>query len=306
MVCIQRSRGGFFRLAVMGVLLFLAFPLARADSPLPSWILPNSRECADAPPGITIATFNVRIFSTRSRDDRELSVIASLMAPHDLVLIQELRDTEVMERLVRIMEARGEGVREWRATDPLGRGVKERYGWLWKPGVMEPEGDLLVLPDGDDKFIREPAAQRFLLHSGPDFLAAQVHLLFGDSREDRRIEAEGLPGALAWFCRASGGESEVFLAGDFNLSPLDGVFSALGHAGYRSLKAGEGTTISDSPYDTFWLSEDMEALYAGNWGMERFDETLYDGVDRLASREVSDHRPLWMLLWTSGIPEEGN
>jgi len=47
---------------------------------------------------LTLASWNVRIFSTGWRDDTELALIADRLEPYDLVAIQELRDEEVVDR----------------------------------------------------------------------------------------------------------------------------------------------------------------------------------------------------------------
>ena len=43
---------------------------------------------------ITVASFNIRIYSTGSRDDTELGLIADRLQQFDLIAIQELRDEE--------------------------------------------------------------------------------------------------------------------------------------------------------------------------------------------------------------------
>lgn len=249
-------------------------------------------------PPLQVATFNIRVFTTRSRSDRELEVIAGLVATHDLVLIQEARDQEVLDRLVREVEHQTGVDHDWRASPPLGRGVKELYVWVYRCDRLEALGDCLVYPDSQDRFIREPAGQRFRTSRGLDFLAVQVHLVFGDSKAVRLAEAGSLPEVLAWMAGRPemAGDADLFLAGDFNLAPSETAFDALEALGYVSVKQDEGTTIADSPYDTFWLAAGLLPEYAGTWGMERFDEVLYDDVDDKASLEVSDHRPVWMLL----------
>ena len=44
---------------------------------------------------LILASWNIRIFSTGSRTDEELALIADRLEPYDLVAIQELRDEEV-------------------------------------------------------------------------------------------------------------------------------------------------------------------------------------------------------------------
>jgi hypothetical protein len=47
---------------------------------------------------LTIASFNIRIFSDGSRDDAELELIADRLQQFDLIAIQELRDEGVVRR----------------------------------------------------------------------------------------------------------------------------------------------------------------------------------------------------------------
>ena len=85
------------------------------------------------PPGqIRLASFNIRIYSTGSRDDTELGLIADRLQQFDLVAIQELRDEEVVQRTLSILEARGH-VYHAMVSPPVGRGVRERYAFLWRP-----------------------------------------------------------------------------------------------------------------------------------------------------------------------------
>ena len=46
---------------------------------------------------LALASFNIRIFSTGSRDDTELPLIADRLQRYDLIAIQEVRDTEVVD-----------------------------------------------------------------------------------------------------------------------------------------------------------------------------------------------------------------
>jgi len=79
------------------------------------WALPLSGD------QITVASWNIRIFSTGSRDDTELGLICDRLQQFDLIAIQELRDREVIRRTLAILEARG-GAYEALVSDPVGRG----------------------------------------------------------------------------------------------------------------------------------------------------------------------------------------
>ncbi len=53
---------------------------------------------------ITIATFNVRIFSNGFRDDAELYEIGELLKEYDFIALQEVRDTEILDRTVSMLK----------------------------------------------------------------------------------------------------------------------------------------------------------------------------------------------------------
>ena len=75
---------------------------------------------------ISVASFNIRIYSTGSREDTELGLIADRLQQFDLIAIQELWDEEVVRRTLDILAARG---LEYRAlvNGAVGRGSLERY-----------------------------------------------------------------------------------------------------------------------------------------------------------------------------------
>ena len=77
-------------------------------APAPTEELPRP-QLAPVPPGqIRLASFNIRIYSTGSRDDTELGLIADRLQQFDLVAIQELQDEEVVQRTLSILEARAQ------------------------------------------------------------------------------------------------------------------------------------------------------------------------------------------------------
>jgi hypothetical protein len=117
---------------------------------------PPRPQLPPVPPGqVRLASFNIRIYSTGSRDDTELGLIADRLQQFDLVAIQELRDEAVVQRTLAILEARGHAY-EAIVSPPVGRGVLERYAFLWRPEKVTSLDSGAVYPDPDDDFIREP------------------------------------------------------------------------------------------------------------------------------------------------------
>jgi endonuclease/exonuclease/phosphatase family metal-dependent hydrolase len=188
-------------------------------APTPTDELPRP-QLAPVPPGqIRLASFNIRIYSTGSRDDTELGLIADRLQQFDLVAIQELRDEEVVQRTLSILEARGH-VYHAMVSPPVGRGVKERYAFLWRPEKVAPVDSGTVYSDPDDVFIREPFYASFRAGSF-DFTLITIHVIFGDGVADRRAENMLLDDVYRAVQGADPNEQDVILLGDFNLPPSD-------------------------------------------------------------------------------------
>jgi len=255
-----------------------------------SWFRPPSQE-------LTLASWNVRIFSTDSRTDAELALIADRLELYDLVAIQELRDEKVVDRTLQLLADRGHSFQAV-ISPPVGRGVKERYAFLYRPGKIQVLGPERFYPDPDDAFIREPFWASF--RAGEfDFTLVTIHSIFGDSKRERRAEALLLDDIYQLVQGADPDEQDVMILGDFNLPPDDSGFSELA-ALLTPLFTGKiRTTISDaSLYDNIWF----DPVYVGEWtgeiGVDRFDETAFGNDDKVASLAVSDHRPIWATFRT--------
>jgi competence ComEA-like helix-hairpin-helix protein len=275
--------------------LILLLPAAAAVALL--WklgLLPGFRP---EPPELRLASWNIRIFSTRSRTNAELARIADRLQPYDLVAIQDLRDEEVIDRTLQLLADRGHRFRAV-ISPPVGRGVKERYAFLYRPAKVQVLGPERLYPDPDDAFIREPFWASF--RSGQfDFTLVTIHSIFGDSKRERRAEALRLDDIYQLVQRADPDEQDVMILGDFNLPPDDSGFAELAEL-LTPLFTGEiRTTISDaSLYDNIWFDPAYVREWTGERGVDRFDETAFGNDDEVASRAVSDHRPIWATFRT--------
>ena len=91
---------------------------------------------------LLLASWNIRIYSTGSRDDAELELIADRLQQ---IAIQEARDPEVVERTLAILESRGHTY-EALVSEQVGRGVKERYAKTHPASISLPSkpGPLLT------------------------------------------------------------------------------------------------------------------------------------------------------------------
>jgi endonuclease/exonuclease/phosphatase family metal-dependent hydrolase len=246
------------------------------------------------PATFTLCSFNIRIFSNGSRDDAELALIADRLQQCDLVAIQEVRDAIVVRRVENILEERGH-VFDSITSDPVGRGVQERYTFLWRPSLITPIGEAVIWPDATDSFIREPFIASF--RAGQfDFSLITMHSIFGDSKTDRRAEAALLDDVYRTIQNADDNEQDVIVLGDFNLPPEDPGFQELLSLLTPLFTGNRYTTISEnakSLYDNIWFDPEHLSEYTGDYGMDDFDVTVFGNDDRAASLAVSDHRPIW-------------
>lgn len=278
---------------------------------------------------IRIATFNIRIFSNASRDDCELAYIAAIVRNFDLLAIQELRDTKVLDRLRKALD-KDKVVKvpkdTWKAevSDPVGRGVKERYAFLYRADLVELLAKGKLVADKKDRFIREPHFASFRV-GADEFTLLNIHLLFG-TPQGRALELMALAEEFAKLRRKQPAGRRLMLLGDFNEPPESKSFSAALETVKRlKCRVTEGpgirTTIGDiSLYDNICY---LDAGNAAKDPMRRHAIEKYDfavfGVDKClpeadaiedakkrkaarakclgkASLPVSDHRPVWFEL----------
>jgi endonuclease/exonuclease/phosphatase family metal-dependent hydrolase len=250
---------------------------------------------------IRLASWNIRIYSTGSRDDSELELIADRLQQFDMIAIQEVRDEEVVQRTLDILMSRGHSY-EAMVSPPVGRGVKERYAFMWRPEKVVPLDSGMVYPDPDDVFIREPFCVSFVAGSF-DFTLISIHVIFGDGIGERRAEGLLLDDVYRGIQDADPQEQDVILLGDFNLPPEDSGMAEV-DALLDPVFSGVRTTISDAGlYDNFWW--DSVSEWTGDSGIDHFDEAVFGDDDDAASLAVSDHRPIWATFRTDLPDDDG-
>ncbi|MDP2653311.1 MAG: endonuclease/exonuclease/phosphatase family protein [Candidatus Omnitrophota bacterium] len=249
---------------------------------------------------IRIGSFNIRIFSNNSRTDDELQQIADILKYYDVIAIQELRDGKVLQRTTDILAQMGQ-VYDYIVSPPTGRGVKERYAFVFRPDKIQLIGEGRLYDDPRDVFMRSPFYATFRAGNF-DFTLITVHLVYGDFKDARRKEIHHLARVYREVMDTDPREKDIIVLGDFNLPPVDS-----GWADFKAIpemihliSPPEKTTITDtSLYDNFWFQRDSLREYTGRAGVIRFDENMFQNDDAGAERAVSDHRPIWADFRTS-------
>lgn len=249
---------------------------------------------------LKLSSFNIRIFSDKSRDDNELRWIANILKHYDIIAIQEVRDEQVLQRTVSILKVMGHTF-AYEISPPVGRTIKERYAFFYRPDKVKVKHKGEVYNDAADVFIREPYYATFQAGNF-DFTLLTVHILFGDNETDRRPELIELARVYREIQAQDPSEKDVILLGDFNFAPDD--------AGWEDMKDVPAmvflldnplrTTISDtSLYDNIWFQKDYVREYSGRAGIIKFDENMFENDDTRAKKIVSDHRPIWATFNTA-------
>ena len=246
-------------------------------------------------PTFRLAAWNIRIFSDGSRNDDELHHIAKVLIDYDFIAIVELRDEVVLMRTEAILVGMGRDY-DYVMSPRVGAKVKERYAFLFDPQIVRVIEDGEVFPDPNDAFLREPYFATFKAGEF-DFTAIAVHVIWGDSVNQRRREVQELADVYQAVQAADDAEQDVILLGDFNRNPDDQ--SAYGPLlSIRSMRhlfrLPQKSHIKDtSLYDNIFFQTHHVTEYTGDSGIERFDETHFGNDDAAASLAVSDHRPVW-------------
>ena len=264
---------------------------------------------------LRLAAWNIRIMSNQSRTDAELKAIARTLADYNFIAIVELRDEVVLKRTQKILSQMGKTY-QYQLSPAVGRGVKERYAFLYESELVSvvSQGELYPdVADGKDDFIRDPYWATFRAGAF-DFSVIAVHVIWGDTVGPRKAEVRALADVYQYVQKANGTEDDVLLLGDFNRNPDDtesysrimAIPSMI-----RLFEFPQKSHIRDSSlYDNIFFQEDQVKEYLGISGIDRFDETDFGNDDRAANLAVSDHRPVWAVFRTDldddAIDEDGS
>jgi endonuclease/exonuclease/phosphatase family metal-dependent hydrolase len=223
---------------------------------------------------ISLATFNIRIFSNNSRNDKELHQICNILKEFDFVAIQEVRDTKILDRTVSMLKNQFSVEYNYIASSKVGtEKVKEIYAYLYRTDKVKLLEDLGVYPDPKNVFIREPFIA-FFKAGNFDFYVISIHSIYGDCVCERRYEANKLSEVYSKIQNRDD-ENDVMLLGDFNLSPDDKGFVELLNIPNMVYVNGKIlTSIKNRLYDNIFFQSYHTKEYTGKFGVIKFDESL--------------------------------
>ena len=244
---------------------------------------------------VLLASWNLKRFG--HRPEKRLEVVLDVLDDYEIVALQEVMRAERLADLEKGLEERSDADWSHLCSHAIGRGsYKEAYCFLWRTDRVRYEAGAVVYLDPGDVFAREPFSAVFRSDDGDVFLLATVHVVYGDSKSDRRREGRALRDYRDWLAETFPDLPQV-LAGDFNLAPDDPSLAPLDAVATPLIVRG-GTTLSSTEgryanlYDHIWVSGKITAIEAGI----RKIPAEFGLSHELVRRQVSDHVPVWARL----------
>jgi endonuclease/exonuclease/phosphatase family metal-dependent hydrolase len=249
---------------------------------------------------IKVGWWNIRNLSDASRTDSEIELIAKVIRELDVIVIGELNDRYVLDRISSVLGEQW----DWAVTNQkIGRSQysAEYYGFLWNSQHLSIIDSIHIDTDPNDQFDRDPAWVSFRSVSGEfDFTLIGVHVTWGKKGVNpRKAEILALPEVWKRTQLLTKNDNDLILMGDFNrnincksfdlLLSLPGLIRA-------NIDTMPTHISSNTTYDQIFLSEIETTEWTGKWGVINFDELFFNNDDAKASLTVSDHRPIWIQL----------
>ena len=248
---------------------------------------------------LRIASWNIQHLGWQ--EDKDYAALVAVARRFDFLAVQEAMTAEGIEQLRdELIVATGEAW-ETMYSHRIGRGsYKEKYAFLWRSSAVDYVAGAVVYLDVTDSFAREPYSARFRHRpSGLEFVAATVHILFGNAVEDRLPEIHALREYWDWLETIYPETPERLLMGDFNLAPSHEAWAELWEVA-RPLITEGATTLSTidgryaNLYDNIIVAQDHPSSIV-EAGILRFPELLELTHEEARSR-VSDHAPVYVVL----------
>lgn len=247
---------------------------------------------------VVIGSWNIQHLGWNN--DKRYDKVAHVAQHFDFLAIQELMNEAALERLEQEVEAASGESWSSMASHALGRSTyREHYAFLWRDSAIDYESGAVVFIDHRDAFAREPFSAKFRSRrSGQEFVAATVHITYGQNLGDRLPEIAALADYWQWLEEVYP-DTPRLLLGDFNLRPQHEGWESLRDLGVMPAIAEGATTLGlgdgryANLYDNIWKVGGR--LNVTGRGIVRFPELF--GIDHERARDVvSDHAPVYLTL----------
>jgi endonuclease/exonuclease/phosphatase family metal-dependent hydrolase len=270
---------------------------------------------------INIATWNIREFGGKPREEISIHYIAEILSHFDLIAITELREN--LGEFKKIMEILGP---YWKAifsdvAMDLG-GNKERIAYLYDKRVLTftglaAEADPFRKKNDDGEYIptitwwRSPYLASF--RAGKfDFVVLTAHIRWGKSEDERKRALENLAN---WIEKRKKSDhvidKDFIVMGDFNIPKTDDdLYNAITKHGLEmpeSLRGKHGSNLAKNKrYDQILYYRNQTKnfndkggvvdFYQDDWRALYPEDQFPDLTKSKFTYQISDHLPLWVQL----------
>ena len=251
-------------------------------------------------PNVTIASFNMKDFSDKTRTDQELSMVTDVLSKFDLITAQEIvGDPIILNRTVDMLNNKTGKHYLFEVSAPLGNVQKERYAFIFDKDKVQILEEPAVYADVSNKFIREPYFAVFKADNF-DFILLTIHIKYGEGPDDRTEEMKEIASVYNYLQSRDPVENDVILTGDFNTQPREDNFKYIKEIkdSWYAISKGK-TTLGSSGnlYDNIIFTKTPTQEYTGAKGIYMFDDIM-DLTSDEAKQAVSDHRPVYAVFCT--------
>jgi endonuclease/exonuclease/phosphatase family metal-dependent hydrolase len=268
---------------------------------------------------LNLATWNIREFGRRPREEAAVHYIAEILNQFDLIAVTELRDDlSDLKRVLKILGPYWKVVFSDYITDPGGN--RERIAYVYDERAAAFTG---LAAEADAKRVKDPDTGEYLpeqswwrkpfmasFRAGSfDFVALTAHIRWGSGDEARIAPLKLL---ARWLLARMNEEhlvdKDFIVMGDFNIpSDDDELFAAITSEGLRIPDALRGITGSNlarnKRYDQILHYPRFTKCFSNFAGVLDFytgdHEGLFPGLSkREFTYQLSDHLPLWIQVKT--------
>jgi len=251
-------------------------------------------------PNVTIASFNMKDFSDKTRTDQELSMVTDVLSKFDLITVQEVVGNPIiLNRTVDMLNNKTGKQYLFEVSEPLGNVQKERYAFIFDKDKVQILEEPAVYADVSNKFIREPYFAVFKADNF-DFILLTIHIKYGEGPDDRTEEMKEIASVYNYLQSRDPVENDVILTGDFNTQPREDNFKYIKEIkdSWYAISKGK-TTLGSSGnlYDNIIFTKTPTQEYTGAKGIYMFDDIM-DLTSDEAKQAVSDHRPVYAVFCT--------
>lgn len=270
---------------------------------------------------LNIATWNIREFGKKRRDEASIHYIAEILGQFDLIGVVELRENlEDLGRVIRILGPYWRVVYSDVIADAGGNGERVAYiydkravvfnGLAAEANEPRKKKGFEYLPE--KSFWRAPYVASFKAGNF-DFVVLTTHIRWGDSMDARKDEIERLADWIeAKRLSKYNEDKDLIVMGDFNIPSLSSpLFKAIAKHGLQLPKGlaglGHGSNLEkDKRYDQILHHAQYPETFSNKGGIVdfyinsgRIKELFPSGPSKTEfTFQMSDHLPLWMQIKT--------